>query len=89
MLLAECWVWSPPPVYDQAPLLQVSLASSPPVSMIWSCWCILETPLQSVLWWRRETLWPLQVRASGEGTWGCLWVAGGIGAQGDTGDSGG
>ena len=55
--------------------------------MIWSCWYILENPLQSVLWWRRETLGPLQVSAAEEGTWRYLWVAGGIGAWGDTGDS--
>ena len=30
VLLPECMVWCPPPVYDQAPLLQVSLAGSPP-----------------------------------------------------------
>lgn len=30
MLLNEYWARSPPPVYDQAPLLQVSLAGSPP-----------------------------------------------------------
>lgn len=55
--------------------------------MIWSCGYILENPLQSVLWWRRETLGPLQVSAAEEGTWRYLWVAGGIGAWGDTGDS--
>lgn len=63
--------------------------AAPQVGVIWSCWCILENPLQSVLWWRRETLEPLQVSAAGEGTWRHLWVAGGVGARGDTGDSGG
>lgn len=32
-----------------------------PQIIIWSCWYITENPLQSVLWWRKETLWPLQV----------------------------
>ncbi|XP_040548072.1 von Willebrand factor A domain-containing protein 5A isoform X4 [Gallus gallus] len=31
-----------------------------PQIIIWSCWYITENPLQSVLWWRKETLWPLQ-----------------------------
>lgn len=30
MLQAECWIWSPPPVCDQASLLQVSLSGSAP-----------------------------------------------------------
>lgn len=30
VLVAKRWAWSPPPVCDQAPLLQVSLAGSPP-----------------------------------------------------------
>lgn len=55
---------------------------------IWSCSCITENLLQSVLWWRKETLLPLQVSSVEEGTQGHLWVSGNAGVQGDSGDCG-
>lgn len=66
------------------PFFRSHWLAAPNVIMIWSCWYIMETPLQSVLWWRRETLRPLQVSTAGEETWRHLWVAAGTGAQGDT-----
>lgn len=41
-----------------------------------------------MLWWRKETLQPLQVSSVEEGMQEHLWVSGGAGAQGDSGDCG-
>ncbi|XP_027762477.1 von Willebrand factor A domain-containing protein 5A-like isoform X4 [Empidonax traillii] len=59
VLLVQRWVWSLLCITRHL-FFRSHWMAAPQDSMIWSYWCILETPVQSVLWWRRETLRPLQ-----------------------------